>query len=528
MRHPILYFLLALCFIAFSCEKELQHSKVDGDTNGPFTLVLDSTTATTASFAGSIDLKKYAGYEHVGIIYSLDEVLDSQIDTNNMVPITIIDKNCDFNKKVKYLLHDTTYYYTSYVHLSNGLYQLGNVKSFKTASVNFLKPSVATTSTTATFSGKINLSNDDLDALDFGLLISTDSDLEDMVDNYRLSVSEDGRYSITIYNLTIGTEYHYALYARSGSHITYGAAEKFVTDRPGMTSFASNVSYSSAEIYGKVSVLDEDRNQYIEYGILVSPYQNLSIESSSCQRISVNSDMDVNGEYSVTLNGLEGATKYYFCTYILQGNVCYYGSVGNFTTKSVSLSFLSPVVSQTRFVISGTYPSHLSDAEIYFEYAESEEILLDEYSYNKNTVRALKDNTSRSFSAEISGLTFNTTYYYRYRVYTDGRYHYGQTRTFTTNNVQVSLYADKASDYQIHFSGSVDIEEDGAIVVGVEYYPQGYEYYYGVSSAELTNCGGDFSRLVSVPYSGVEYLCRYYIRQGSKCQYGDYFSVSLR
>ncbi len=528
MKHLISNCLLVLCFLAASCQKELPHSEVEGDTNGPFTLILDSTTSTTASFTGSIDLRKYEGYEEVGIIYSLDEVLDSPIDTSNRIPITIIDQDCVFNKKIMYLLHDTMYYYTSYVRLSNGLYQLGNVKTFKTAPVSFLRPDISKTATTATFDGKLDLPYDDLNSLDFGVVVSADPELEENVMNYGISVSDDGEYSITIYNLTLGTEYYYSLYAKCGRHITYGSTESFTTNKVSFTAYSSNVSYSSAEIYGNISVYEEDRGQYIEYGILVSPYDNLSIESSSCRRIRVNDYMNVNGEYSVAVTGLEGTTTYYYCTYALQGDKCYYGPVGSFTTKGLSLSLYAPTATQTRVTFSGSYPNYLADADIYIQYAESEGSLLDEYSYNVRTLSVLKDASNNSFYIETGGLTFNTTYYYRYRIYADGTYQDGRIGTFNTQDVQVTLNAYQSGSGGIKFYGTTDLTESGCIEVGVEYYPSGYEYHYGVTTQYLTYDGGDFSYTVSGLNTGYDYIYRYYIAQNGKIQYGDYYSVSLR
>lgn len=518
---------MVLCLLAVSCQKEMPHSQVEGDTNGPFTLTLESTTATTVSFTGSIDLKKYDGYEEVGIIYSLDEVLDSQIDTSNMVKITIIDQNCVFNKKIKNLLHESKYYYTSYVRLSNGLFQLGNINTFETEAVKFSRSSVTKTRTTATLSGSIDLCNDDLDCLDFGVMVSTDPELESDVMKYGFSISEDGDYSVTVDNLNIETRYYYSIYVKQGRHVTYGTVESFVTSGVNMTAYASDISYSSAQLYGDISFYNEDNSQYIEYGLLVSLYEDLYIESNSCRRIRVNEYVDESGKYSVPVTGLSASTKYYYCYYALQGGKCYYGPYGNFTTQSLSLTLNKPTCTQTKVSFSGSFPSLMSDAYISIQYSEYEDELTNN-SYYLNAVEMSMNYQSGSVSAEVGGLKFNTTYYYRYCINLNGSYHYGPTKSFTTQNVTVNLYAQQYGDGEIRFYGNVNLTESGAIEVGVEYYPTGYEYYYGVSNVALTSYSGDFSYVVSGLVNGYEYTYRYYVYQNGKTQYGDYYYISLR
>ena len=110
----------------------------------------------------------------------------------------------------------------------------------------------------------------------------------------------------------------------------------------------------------------------------------------------------------------------------------------------------------------------------------------------------------------------------------DGTYHYGPTKSFTTQDVTVNLYAQQYGDGQIRFYGSVNLTEAGAIEVGVEYYPTGYEYYYGVSNLSLTYYSGDFTYVVSGLTNGYEYTYRYYVYQNGKTQYGNYSYISLR
>lgn len=101
--------------------------------HGPITMQLTSVTATTAVFAGSLDMETAMLYTELGIIYSTDPALS--YDTGNRAPITSLVNTNEFTETISGLPYNTEIYYTSYFCTEAGLSVLGEIRSFKTLNI---------------------------------------------------------------------------------------------------------------------------------------------------------------------------------------------------------------------------------------------------------------------------------------------------------------------------------------------------------------------------------------------------------
>ena len=135
--------LVLACIIApiFSCaeksivpeipdkneEQEQTTNGIQSQSKGPFTLNLQTVTATTATFNSVIDIEQMSDYQEVGFIYSTIDEMD--IEASHITRIRISKETT--STTLTYLLRETQYYYTVYLQ-KNGVYSYGKTQSFTT------------------------------------------------------------------------------------------------------------------------------------------------------------------------------------------------------------------------------------------------------------------------------------------------------------------------------------------------------------------------------------------------------------
>ena len=504
--------LLTVC----SCTKEEEDAPIDGtvtDENGPITLELTNLTATTAVFKGSVNLDLYSKYDEVGIIYSLSEDMEIEPLITNVVPITNIDKNNRFEKKMRSLLYGTKYYYSSYICM-NGIYKFGEIQSFTTDDVEMQVSAPTVTSTTATFKGKVEIAEDDMESLSFGIAWSTGSDFEMKVNEETAELEEDGTFTLTVSDLKMDTEYHYATCIRQvGSQ--YGEIKKFVTTAVSMTASATKVTQTTVTFTGQAERNKADDS--IEYGILYSTGTNLKVGASGCIRKTLTDAFDSNGKYSLKVTGLSNDTKYNYCWYARQGSNYKYGPVQQFTTSSVTINLSVTSITQTTATFTGDYEQpDGSDIEIGVLYSLSSSAL----KADSDAVEKIKL-TSKNFRYKVSDLKYNTTYYYCTYVYQSGTYKYGSVQNFKTNNVTVEVSVGDITQTTATFSGKTEITESDAIEVGILYSTSSSLSPTSSSTTKKVLGNGSFSFKVEDLKNNTRYYYQYYIKQDGKYLYGE-------
>ena len=504
--------LLTVC----SCTKEEEDAPIDGtvtDENGPITLELTNLTATTAVFKGSVNLDLYSKYDEVGIIYSLSEDMEIEPLITNVVPITNIDKNNRFEKKMRSLLYGTKYYYSSYICM-NGIYKFGEIQSFTTDDVEMQVSAPTVTSTTATFKGKVEIAEDDMESLSFGIAWSTGSDFEMNVNEDTAELEEDGTFTLTISDLKMDTEYHYATCIRQvGSQ--YGEIKKFVTTAVSMTASATKVTQTTVTFTGQAERNKADDS--IEYGILYSTGTDLKVGASGCTRKTLTDAFDSNGKYSLKVTGLSNDTKYNYCWYARQGNNYKYGPVQQFTTSSVTINLSVTSITQTTATFTGDYEQpDGSGIEIGVLYSLSSSAL----KADSDAVEKIKL-TNKTFRQKVSDLKYNTTYYYCTYVYQSGTYKYGSVQNFKTNDVTVELSVGDITQTTATFSGKTEITESDAIEVGILYSTSSSLSLTSSSTTKKVLGNGSFSFKVEDLKNNTRYYYQYYIKQDGNYVYGE-------
>ncbi len=503
-------------FFVYGCTEEEVQPPVEGtitDKNGPITLELTKLTATRATFSGAVNLDLYTQYDEVGIIYSLSETLEIKPLVTTVVPITNIDKNNRYEKQMEDLLYDTKYYYSSYICM-NGIYKYGEVQSFTTDDVKITVSEPEVTSTTAMFKGKVELDEEDMESLSFGVAWSKEKDFEKGVIEEMSEINEDGTFAVTVSGLKMDTEYYYATCVGQIDS-EYGEVKAFSTASASMTVSATQITQTSVTYEGQAELSPEDDS--IEYGILYSTGDELEIGAEGCIRKKLTDIFDADGKYSLKVEGLVNDTKYNYYWYARQGDECKYGTAQEFTTASVTINLSVDPITQTTATFKGSYEEPDGEGfEIGLIYSTSPADL----TADSEAAKVIKLENS-AFSHKVDGLKYNTEYYYCTYICQDGDYKYGTAQSFKTQDVTVELSVNNITQTTAAFTGKTVITESSAIEVGILYSTQSSLSMSSSSTKKKTLNNGDFSIKAEGLQNNTRYYYKYYIKQGDGYAYGE-------
>ncbi|MBN2240283.1 MAG: S8 family serine peptidase, partial [Dehalococcoidales bacterium] len=145
-------------------------------------------------------------------------------------------------------------------------------------------------------------------------------------------------------------------------------------------------------------------------------------------------DMSDTGNFSSIIQGLESNTTYYYRAKAVAGEETVYGEEKSFTTlKSLPVVVTGDAEDITRNTATiygllndlGDYDS----ASVFFQWGETSDSL-------DHTTDAQTKSTTGNYSAALTGLSRNTTYYYRAAALVDGQYVYGDEQSFRTQAFQ--------------------------------------------------------------------------------------------
>ncbi len=136
--------------------------------------------------------------------------------------------------------------------------------------------------------------------------------------------------------------------------------------------------------------------------------------------------------YAVDLSGLTPDTTYYYRAYVIGNGNTYYGGIKTFTTPKAPICVItgdpSSVTQDSAAIIDNSY-SGITETihEVGNEYS------IDPNLAGSHTTAANAIGTP--YAVDLSGLTPNTTYYYRAYVKIPGNIYYGQIKNFTTPDI---------------------------------------------------------------------------------------------
>ncbi len=228
----------------------------------------------------------------------------------------------------------------------------------------------------------------------------------DLAGNYTTNGSGTGSYSSTMTGLDPGTTYYVKAYATNSAGTAYGQEETFTTislSTPTVnTGNVYNITDVSATADGEVT--DDGGGGITERGIC---YGTAASPTLSDNIVTVEGDL---GSFSADLAGLTPGTTYYYRAYATNSEGTGYGEQIDFKTQSVPSLVTGTAYNITD--VSATVEGGLTDngGDNIIEYG---------ICYNTSPNPTESDNTATvsgdidNFSADLTGLTPSTTYYYR-------------------------------------------------------------------------------------------------------------------
>lgn len=229
-----------------------------------------------------------------------------------------------------------------------------------------------------------------------------------------------GGFSAELSGLAAGTTYHFQAIA-VGDGTVYGGDRAFTTgvQAPVVTTAeASAVGTTSATLNGHLSDLGTAGSVGVSFRWgLTTGYGNTTTPASRAS----------GGDFSTDLSGLSPNTTYHFQA-VAAGDDTVYGGDRSFTTgvePPVVATTAGSGINSTSATLNGNL-SGLGTAgsvSVFFQWG-----LTTGYG---NTTTPASRTSGGDFSAELSGLSPNTTYHFRAVAEGDG-YNYGADRTFTT------------------------------------------------------------------------------------------------
>jgi hypothetical protein len=233
--------------------------------------------------------------------------------------------------------------------------------------------------------------------------------------------------SARISGLSASTTYHFRMVATNSAGTTFGIDRTFTTlsatGRPVVTTNpATFIASFSARLNGSVDPHGLSTTVYFQYGTTTS----YGVTSSSQTKTGNTYQNVVAG-----ISGLSASTTYHFRIVATNSAGTTYGADQIFATLSATgpplvIANGATNVTSSSATLNATVDPHGLTTSVHFQYGTTT-------SYGSTTPSQSKTgNTFQTASADISGLSANTTYHFRLVATNSAGTTYGSDRTFTT------------------------------------------------------------------------------------------------
>ena len=236
-------------------------------------------------------------------------------------------------------------------------------------------------------------------------------------------------YSLTLQNLSPNTTYYYRIIAQNSGGTTRGSIVSFTTSLASqvpyvITNAPQSVSANLAVLNGYVDPRDSsDTARWFEWGT-----NNAALTTATTKLPQGN----VSGTFSDTIAGLSSGTTYYYRAVAQNSAGIIYGGVQNFTTSGsgnqapfVSTNGATGISSSSATLNCYVNPYSSSNTTRWFEWGSTQ-------SFGNKTGVVNHGTVTANGNEIISGLSNNTTYYFRCAAQNQYGTSYGSALSFYT------------------------------------------------------------------------------------------------
>jgi phosphodiesterase/alkaline phosphatase D-like protein len=399
----------------------------------PITGAASSITRTSVTLGGSVNPN--GADTHSVFAYGTSSTLAGATKTIS-VDIGSVAHAVAVKASINNLIAGTKYYYQVQATNSAGTTN-GAIKSFITSPA--IKPTATTgaassiTRTSATVAGSWNPNGSDTH-IDFAYGTSSTLTMAKKTTSRDVGSSAlGGSGSVPLTGLIAGTKYYYQVQATNKAGTTNGAIKSFTTSpaiKPAVkTGAASSITATSAMIAGSVNPNGADTHFVFAYGTsstLAGAKKTTSMDAHS-GTTAVNE--------SAPLTGLTSGTKYYYQIQATNSAGTTNGAISNFTTtgttatKPTATTGAASLITESTATVAGSVNPNGADTHVAFAYGTNSNL-----SGAKKTTSVDKGsgNTAVGVSAQLTGLTSNTKYYYQVQATNSAGTTNGAINSFTT------------------------------------------------------------------------------------------------
>jgi len=337
-----------------------------------------------------------------------------------------------------------------------------------------------------------------------------------------------------ISGLSSNTTYYFRVAAQNSNGTNKGAILSFTTSNGGdngsaptvVTNSATGISQNSATLNGQVNPNGGNTNYWFEYGTSWALGYNTSQQNAG----SGNSNINVNSYIS----GLSSNTTYYFRAVAQNNYGIVYGSILSFTTSNGGDNGSAPTVVtnsatnlyQTSVQLNGQVNPNGGNTNYWFEYGQTTGL-----GQTTSQQNAGSGNSNINVNSYISGLSSNTTYYFRVSAQNPSGTAHGSILSFTTSNG-----GDNGSVPTVVTNSATNLYQTSAQLNG-QVNPNSastnYWFEYGQTTGlgqttSQQNAGSSNSNInISSNVSGLNNNATYYFRAVAQNNYGIVYGSIL-
>jgi hypothetical protein len=393
--------------------------------------------------------------------------------SSNLNPTVSDNKTTDgsgtgnFTSSVTGLMFGTTYYIRAYATNSMGT-AYGNQLATKTSNTLPTLSTTAITNITATgASGGGNITSDGGSMVTARGICWSANQNPTIADKFTVDGICIGSFTSTLTLLDPVKTYYVRAYATNMQGTAYGNQVTFTTILPlslatVTTTAASTITATTATLGGNVT---NDGNATVtERGIVYATTQN---PTTSNTKLTIGTGT---GNFTSNVTGLTAGTTYYFRAYAINSQGTGYGSQGTFTTilplslatvTTTVVSTITPTTATLGGIVTSDGNATVTDRGVVYATVQNPT--------TANTKLSSGTGTG-SFTATVTGLMAETTYYVRsYATNSQGTAYGSELAFTTTKNTNGYLYiACEKNDYVLQYKmdGSGAIKKIGTGFVG--------------------------------------------------------------